>query len=144
MMGALCLALTIYHEARGEPIFGQRLVAEVVMNRVASEKYPNDICQVVTQKKQFSYIGRGNKLTMPDDPISWYRATKVANRAINNYLDGLSFSSDTQMMYYHTKYVNPYWSETMRKTHSIGKHLFFSLRPTAIAQSIRPKRRVIQ
>ena len=29
----LCLALTVYHESRGEPQAGQYAVAEVVMNR---------------------------------------------------------------------------------------------------------------
>lgn len=33
----LCLALTIFHESRGEPIEGQYAVAEVVLNRAEKE-----------------------------------------------------------------------------------------------------------
>lgn len=138
MMGALCLAMTIYHEARGEPVFGQKLVAEVVMNRVASTDYPNKICDVVTQNKQFSYIGKGNKITMPDDPMAWRESMTIAIEAINNHIDGLSYSSDPKMMFYHATYVRPKWSKKMRKTHHIGKHKFFSTRPTAPKISLRP------
>jgi len=138
MMGALCLALTIYHEARGEPIFGQKLVAEVVMNRVASPEYPDKICDVVIQTKQFSYIKEGNQITMPSEPEAWYDAMMLATEAINNYIDGLSYSSDPEMMFYHATYVKPHWSKNMRLTHHVGKHKFFSLRPTAIRQSPRP------
>ena len=46
--GLACLALNIYHEARGESIEGQIAVSQVVMERVKSPKYPNTICEVVT------------------------------------------------------------------------------------------------
>jgi len=138
MMGALCLAMTIFHEARGEPIFGQKLVAEVVMNRVASPDYPNKICDVVTQRKQFSYIGRGNKIRMPDDPEAWDESMGVALDAIKNYIDGLSYSSDPKMMFYHATSVRPTWAKKMRRTHYVGKHKFFSTRQTATKTSLRP------
>ena len=44
-----CLAKAIYFEARGEPVKGQQLVAQVVLNRVDSEYYPDTICDVVYQ-----------------------------------------------------------------------------------------------
>src|SRR5687768_14010949 len=54
-----CLAGAVYFEARGEPIEGQLAVAEVVLNRAASGRYPPRICDVVTQPWQFSFIRRG-------------------------------------------------------------------------------------
>ena len=56
MLAELCLALAVYHEARGEPLIGQKAVAEVVMNRVASDRFPDTICGVVMQPKQFSFV----------------------------------------------------------------------------------------
>ncbi|NIO43392.1 MAG: hypothetical protein GTO41_26515, partial [Burkholderiales bacterium] len=53
-----CLALNVYHEARGEPMAGQYAVAEVTMNRVASRRYPNTVCKVVFQKKWDVLRGR--------------------------------------------------------------------------------------
>lgn len=46
-----CLALNIYYEARGEPLSGQQAVAEVTMNRVASPRFPNTVCEVVYEKR---------------------------------------------------------------------------------------------
>src|SRR6202007_195859 len=46
-----CLAEVIYFEARGEAVRGQIAVAQVVMNRVFSGKYPSDVCGVVYQNK---------------------------------------------------------------------------------------------
>ena len=39
MLAELCLALAVYHEARGEELVGQKAVAEVVMTRGAAERY---------------------------------------------------------------------------------------------------------
>jgi hypothetical protein len=44
-----CLADAVYFEARGEPLRGQQAVAQVVMNRVFSGYYPNNVCGVVYQ-----------------------------------------------------------------------------------------------
>ena len=46
-----CLANAVYFEARSEPIEGQLAVAEVVMNRAASGRYPADLCSVITQRQ---------------------------------------------------------------------------------------------
>ena len=42
-----CLALNVYHEARNQTIDGQYAVAHVTMNRVASSKHADNICDVV-------------------------------------------------------------------------------------------------
>ena len=55
-----CLASAVYFEARGEPIEGQLAVAEVVLNRAQSGRYPRTVCQVVTQPWQFSFVRRGH------------------------------------------------------------------------------------
>ena len=39
-----CLANAVYFEARGEPLEGQLAVAEVVLNRAASGRYPATLC----------------------------------------------------------------------------------------------------
>ena len=49
------MALNIYHEARGESIEGQYAIAHVTLNRVASTKWPDSICDVVYQPYQFSW-----------------------------------------------------------------------------------------
>src|SRR3546814_3607007 len=54
-----CLAATIYHESRAEPLEGQLAVAEVVINRTQSPSFRRTICGVVTQPKQFSFVRNG-------------------------------------------------------------------------------------
>lgn len=55
----LRLAAIIYCEAGGEPYEGQLAVGSVVMNRVASKKYPNTIEGVLMQPYQFTPVGSG-------------------------------------------------------------------------------------
>jgi len=49
VISVICLATAIYFEARSEPLDGQVAVANVIMNRVASDKFPNSPCEVVKQ-----------------------------------------------------------------------------------------------
>lgn len=122
-----CLAEALYFEARGETIKGQFAVAEVIMNRVKSSRFPNSICAVINQgtgKKyqcQFTYTCDG----IPEhirEPQAWDRVGKVARaildgRAPMNLTDGAT--------HYHTTAVRPRWSRTYTKTAAIGVHVFY-------------------
>ena len=77
MIAATCLALNVYFEARSEPMIAQFAVAQVTMNRVASEKYPDNVCDVVWQKKQFSWTHDG-KSDKPKEAKAWEVAQWVA------------------------------------------------------------------
>ncbi len=50
-----CLAEAVYFEARGEAVRGQIAVAQVVLNRAFSGKYPETVCGVVYQNKHRHY-----------------------------------------------------------------------------------------
>ena len=39
----MCLALNVYHEAKNQSLIGQIAVAQVVLNRVHDERYPNTV-----------------------------------------------------------------------------------------------------
>jgi len=54
-----CLAVAIHLEARSESILGQQLVAQVILNRVKDPSFPDSICKVVFQPKQFSWYNQG-------------------------------------------------------------------------------------
>ena len=62
-----CLIAVIFFESRDQPIEGQFAVGDVVMNRVESTRFPNNICDVVYQKKQFSFTHDG----MSDNPLKY-------------------------------------------------------------------------
>ena len=44
-----CLALNMYHEARGQGIAGELAVTAVVLNRVNDKRYPDTVCEVVEE-----------------------------------------------------------------------------------------------
>ena len=78
-----CLALNVYHEARNQTIDGQYAVAHVTMNRVASSKHADNICDVVYANKQFSWTWTLTDTT-PDDQKAYDLAYTIASEVISN------------------------------------------------------------
>ena len=77
-----CLATTIFFESKGEPLAGQLAVAEVVLNRARSGRFAPDVCGVVKQRGQFSFV-RGGVLPAIDEARRDYRtAMAVAKVAL--------------------------------------------------------------
>ena len=50
-----CLTDTVFHEARDQPIDGMYLVYRTVLNRQEDSRWPDTVCGVTNQHKQFSY-----------------------------------------------------------------------------------------
>lgn len=126
-----CLAQAIYFEARGEPAVGQLAVAQVVMNRVENEHYPNSVCDVVYQNQhrrnrcQFSFAcdGRPERIR---DRSSWDRASNIARRVLSG--ETMSEEVGTRATHYHANYVRPRWIRDMVKIRRIGTHIFYRVR----------------
>lgn len=122
----ICLALAVYFEARSEPIIGQAAVAQVVLNRVESDRYPSTICEVVTQggtrryRCQFSYWCDG-KAEEPTNKAAWRRAKIVARLTYEGRLD----AAIDDATHYHALYVEPYWKHRLQLTATIGRHQFY-------------------
>lgn len=53
------MATVVMAEAEGEPEEGQRLVVDVILNRVDSPNFPNTVSEVIYQPNQFSPINNG-------------------------------------------------------------------------------------
>jgi len=117
----LCMALNIYHEARDQPVAGQVAVGQVVMNRVASSRYPDSVCGVVYDDMQFSWYWDG-KSDMPLEPRAWESSVLVA-RAV---LAGSGHNDMEGVFHYHATRVNPFWSKEMTLVAHIGDHVFLS------------------
>lgn len=115
-----CLRTAIYFEARGESIRGQFAVAEVVLNRVDSARYPSSICGVVQQTCQFSFTCDGISETM-HDRASAERAGRIARVMMDGAPRGLTMGAT----YFHTRAVRPSWAGRFDRTAAIGAHLFY-------------------
>lgn len=116
----LCLALNVYHEARDQSIAGQVAVAQVTMNRVHDERYPNDVCDVVYDHKQFSWYWDG-KDDMPREEDAWIKSKIIASAV----LDGSGHVELEGVTHYHAVYVSPYWRDHMTQVAVIGDHVFY-------------------
>jgi len=122
-----CLAVGVYFEARGEPVKGQRAVAQVILNRVKNPAYPKSICSVVYQNKhkrnrcQFSFACDGIRDRIKS-PKHWKVAQNVANDAIDGkvWLSAIGSSS-----HYHADYVWPRWRRSMKRLKKVGRHIFY-------------------
>jgi spore germination cell wall hydrolase CwlJ-like protein len=116
---ATCLALNIYFEGRGESIDGQRLIAEVTMERVYTDGFPKTVCGVVWEDGAFSWTHDG-KSDRPRDIDAWLTAQIIANETL---LYGCELCSGAT--YYHSRDVLPYWADDMQMVGMYGNHVFY-------------------
>ena len=117
-----CLANAVYFEARGEPIEGQLAVAEVVLNRTRSGRYPDTICEVVTQPWQFSFVRNGIIPAADRGSESWRKAVAIARIAET----GARRLLPDDVLWYHADYVSPSWGRRLARNTKIGLHIFYS------------------
>jgi len=129
----LCLTQAIYHEARGESEQGQWAVANVIINRAMSKKFPTTLCGVVFQNAsqgfhhcQFTFACDG-KSDFGTETGAWNRASKMASAAFREYQQGdRPGVIPSTALYYHTTSVNPGWSYKFRRVATIGAHEFYA------------------
>jgi spore germination cell wall hydrolase CwlJ-like protein len=114
-----CLAGAVYFESKGEPLQGQLAVAEVILNRAASGKFPKSICGVVKQKSQFSFVRGGRIPSISKSSEAWRKAVAIAHIAKQDLAEG----GIGKAMFFHARYVSPRWRLT--RVASIGNHIFY-------------------
>jgi hypothetical protein len=116
-----CVAVAIYHEARGEPFPGQLAVAEVIMNRARSGRYPTTLCGVVKQPWQFSFVRGGRFPAVNQASPAWSYAQALTRIAANRQADALP----EDVLWYHADYVAPSWGRRLSRVEKIGAHIFY-------------------
>ena len=134
-----CLARNIYWEARSEPVEGMIAVAQVTLNRVAHNSFPDDICDVVYQgptkaswkdksvyypvkhRCQFSWYcdGKSDRISSVNQTI-FDRCYEVARQVL---IEGKRLPGLKQAVFYHADYVSPGWRYP--KLAKIGTHIFY-------------------
>lgn len=127
----LTLARTLYGEARGEPREGIQAVANVILNRVMSDRYPNTVAKVCLQRLQFSCWNNNDpnkriiSKLMPGDNAVFDAILVIATQALLGGLPSLVVGA----LHYHAKQVKPSWvknSPAATLVARIGSHLFWS------------------
>ena len=129
-----CLAMALYHEARGEPLEGQVAVGNVILNRVDSKYHPDTVCDVVYKNAdrrnacQFSFACDGLS-DRPKEAEAWDRKLAIAEallvcdeecREMKRDAGGVEAST-----HYHATYVSPSWARKLERKGEIGNHIFY-------------------
>jgi len=114
-----CLAGAIYFEARSEPLDGQLAVADVIINRTTSGRFPGSVCGVVFQPHQFSFVRGGGMPAIQRAGAQWKRAVAIAQIARNDLWD----SSVGEALFFHASCVSPRWK--LKRVGRIGNHIFY-------------------
>lgn len=129
----LCLALTVFHEARGEPILGQQAVAQVVLNRARIRGMSP--CEAVTEKGQFSWqpgryiktkkiAGRKTfvvvKASIPAGKRGWNASVRAARAAL------ASANTFKEAEFFHATRVKPGWKRRFVEVFRVGNHVFYA------------------
>jgi len=126
-VATICLAMNIYHESRGEPLIGQYAVAHVTMNRVESEKHPNDVCGVVFKKGAFHWTAdkrsveiAAKKMKKQLELESWSMSVLIAK----NVLAGRSKDITRGALFFNEKSMGRRF-KTNVPTLKISSHIFY-------------------
>jgi spore germination cell wall hydrolase CwlJ-like protein len=107
----LCLALTVLHESRGEPIEGQVAVAQVILNRAGGDV--NNVCAVVNAPGQFKGLNLKKKFTY-DISSTKQLVSDVIEGNYPDYAKGAVFFKHIHAKPWKYKFVT-----------RIGKHNFY-------------------
>jgi spore germination cell wall hydrolase CwlJ-like protein len=114
-----CLATAVYFEAKGEPLKGQLGVAQVILNRTKSGRFPRSVCGVVRQPGQFSFVRGGHLPAIAHSGAQWRTAVAIAAIA----LAGDAPAPAPKALYFHARSVSPGWHLT--RVAAIGNHVFY-------------------
>ena len=121
-----CLTQAIYYEARSESEDGQAAVAEVILNRARSGRYPREVCDVVYQRNartcQFSYTCDGSIGRTRVNARSWATAERIAREVYAGRAQALL---PARSVNYHANYVAPGWGRRLERVRQIGAHIFY-------------------
>jgi spore germination cell wall hydrolase CwlJ-like protein len=114
-----CMAKVVDHEAANQPRDGQLAVAHVMINRVMSGKFPNTLCGVAYQPRQFSYI---NSHRIREGSQRWQTALEIAREA----LSGVAADTSRGALFFHARYIAPNsFFRTRTKVAALEDHIFY-------------------
>jgi spore germination cell wall hydrolase CwlJ-like protein len=102
-------------------------VAQVVINRVKNPEYPDDVCGVVYQNRnwfkrcQFTFACDRIRDAVRDE-----KAWSTARRIAESYAAGQAWLPTLgAATHYHARRVSPRWASQMREIKTIDRHVFY-------------------
>ncbi|MDH3257399.1 MAG: cell wall hydrolase [Nitrospinota bacterium] len=124
-----CLALNVYHEARGEPEKGKLAVAKVTLNRVKSSRFPNTICEAVYEqrwdKRRRRYVGAFAWTEFDSLPPPKSKQWQIAWNAAETVYEDPETVQLKGALFYHATRIKPRWAKQKKRIKKIGRHIFY-------------------
>lgn len=119
---------TLWGEASGETDEGVKAVAAVILNRLASSRYPSTLAGVCRQSKQFSCWNSNDPNRAKIDALS---ATDPGLRKLRGIVDqviaaGPQSVLPANVLHYHTTTISADWSKGEPVFKRIGNHNFYA------------------
>ncbi|MCK7593864.1 cell wall hydrolase [Pseudomarimonas salicorniae] len=124
----LCLATTVYLEARNQSELGQQAVAEVALRRLESGRWGGSVCEVVTSPKQFA--------PTLVSPQFRFKNLKAWNKAVTVAFESMRQMSQPQQKrrfvvpgadHFHASHIAPpQWAQGVPVA-QIGDHRFYKV-----------------
>lgn len=121
----VCLALNVYHEARGSTLLDQLSTAFVALNRLSVQyRGARTVCDVVWQRKQFSWTHDGRS-DFPHDEKAWKNSQFVAFMAYRS--DDLAIDDPTRGSTHYVRhdiFHKVGWTRAATSAVRIGSHIY--------------------
>ncbi|MFD1459007.1 cell wall hydrolase [Scopulibacillus daqui] len=108
------MAKLVHAEAGGEPMSGKIAVVDVVLNRVDSPEFPNNVHDVIYQPGQFTPVQNGRINNTPN--AADYQAVNQALASGNRQTHSLYF--------YNPTIATNHWLDHLPTSQVIGNHVF--------------------
>lgn len=125
------LSCALFWEARGdsEGYVGRMAVGLVVMNRVYSERFQDNVVDVIYHPFAFSWLNDGKSDRVPNthhDRIAWKECLQISKDLLSIKHKDYKFYDFTKgSMWYHSNKVSPDWADAKYLTVKINNHLFY-------------------
>jgi spore germination cell wall hydrolase CwlJ-like protein len=114
-----CMAKVVLHEAGNQSREGQLAVAQLIVNRMESGRFPKTACGVANQPGQFFNTHAYNPRR---DTARWAMAVEVSREA----LAGETAPVIPGAIFYHAAYQAPTsWFRTRQRIGALGDHIFY-------------------
>lgn len=121
----LCLALNLYHEARGSTERDIRGVAWVTRNRVESPfSRGRNYCGIIWERGQYSWTVRSVNNLLPREIETWHRMVRISQDVIDGNVTDPTNGANT---FYRSSLGTPAWTRRGTGRIAIGSHTYVKL-----------------
>lgn len=129
-----CLAEALFYESRGESSRGNKLIAQVVINRTKSPQFPDTVCKVIKQKikgrYQYSYhhLPNTRKHLLKKNQVTYNKMYRIADEVLTDNFEKRKIPTKAQ--YYKVCDVESEFFDRLKYLGREDNHCFFTVNKT--------------